>query len=153
MKVQVVADARVETEHRCANDFCEETHMAEPDYDDLKMFDGVKANEPEDELTQYFWAEKSERDGKLVGLLTNGYMRFEYDDNLSELLTVTEFDTTRKLTTDEEEALISYCQGQWSDGLGEGFEQDPVVKRGEEYYIHAWHEYQRKPVVKYVEDT
>lgn len=36
---------------------------------------------------------------------------------------------------------MEYTQGQWSDGIGEGFEQSPVPvgPGGGEYYISPWH--------------
>ena len=61
---------------------------------------------------------------KFPRCVTGGYMRFEYNKRLESLYVITEYDTTRKLTKEEEQQVIDYTQGQWSDGIGEGFEQE-----------------------------
>ncbi len=43
------------------------------------------------------------------------------------------------LVTDELEILPDYTQGQWSDGIGEGFEQSPCAEEnGEEIFVSPW---------------
>lgn len=41
---------------------------------------------------------------------------------------VTEIDTTELLTKQQEEALVRYLNGQFSDGWGEGFHQHPFYE-------------------------
>lgn len=45
----------------------------------------------------------------------------------NRLLVKVDYEVNRKLTAKEEEKLVKYTQGQWSDGIGEGFEQHPVL--------------------------
>lgn len=71
--------------------------------------------------------------------LRGGYMHFKYEDDT--LYTYTVYDSDRELTEDEEQILLDYTQGQWSDGVGEGFEQMPCAydSDGKEIYVSAWH--------------
>jgi hypothetical protein len=73
--------------------------------------------------------------------LKEGYMRFVYEDG--ELFTVNEYISTRELTKEEMSELIEYTQGQWSDGVGEGFEQRPIMISGDEVYISPWYSGQK----------
>ena len=73
--------------------------------------------------------------------LKEGYMRFVYEDG--ELFTVNEYISTRELTKEEMSELIEYTQGQWSDGIGEGFEQRPIMISGDEVYISPWYRGQK----------
>lgn len=59
-----------------------------------------------------------------AGVVTGGNMYFKAI--AGELYTHTEYQSTRKLTQAELTILASKTQGQWSDGFGEGFEQNPV---------------------------
>tara|TARA_R110002110_G_scaffold169161_4_gene370885 strand:+ start:87 stop:473 length:387 start_codon:yes stop_codon:yes gene_type:complete len=68
-------------------------------------------------------------------VLSDGYMRFEYDDECNELITITEYTSNRELTEEELKEVAKYTQGQWSDGIGEGFEQFPQ----RDAYISAWY--------------
>ena len=50
-------------------------------------------------------------------------------------------------THEEIKELAEYTQGQWSDGIGEGFEQFPCATFGDkEVYIQPWHEEQKLTV-------
>lgn len=73
--------------------------------------------------------------------LKEGYMRFIYEDD--ELFTVNEYIATRELTEEEMKQLIDYTQGQWSDGIGESFEQRPIMISGDEVYISPWYSGQK----------
>ncbi len=70
--------------------------------------------------------------------VTGGYMYFSYEDG--KLYTITIYNATRELTASELVELGEYTQGQWSDGIGEGFEQFPCMEseEGEEVYISPW---------------
>ena len=68
-------------------------------------------------------------------------MRFVYEND--ELFTVNEYISTRELTDEEMEELIDYTQGQWSDGIGESFEQRPIMVSGDEVYISPWYRGQK----------
>lgn len=71
--------------------------------------------------------------------ITGGYMHFEIENG--KLMTITEYNSKRELTPEELEELAEYTQGQWSDGIGEGFEQYPCYNEDEEdeVYISPWH--------------
>ena len=67
-----------------------------------------------------------------------GIMTFFIKDN--ELYTKTTYYSKEELTTEELKELIDYTQGQWSDGIGEGFEQEPfMINNVTEYYVSPWY--------------
>ena len=69
--------------------------------------------------------------------LEYGYMRFEFVDD--ELYTITEYVANRELSESDLAELVEETQGQWSDGIGEGFEQMPCTyHNGEEVYVSPW---------------
>ena len=73
----------------------------------------------------------------LSDILEYGYMRFEFKDN--ELWTITEYLANRELTETELKDLAGETQGQWSDGIGEGFEQFPCTyHNNKEVYVSPW---------------
>lgn len=63
--------------------------------------------------------------------------RFVYEHG--ELWVVVEYEVDRYLNAKQLERLSEYTQGQWSDGIGEGYEQFPQYVDGEEVYISMWH--------------
>jgi hypothetical protein len=69
-----------------------------------------------------------------VNELSGGYLEFKYENE--KLYAITEYESKRALTATELEELKNYTQGQWSDGIGEGFEQNPC--NGDEDYISPW---------------
>jgi hypothetical protein len=100
---------------------------------ELAQFHGLSAHNPIDEFSQ--WLNHGD-DLSLVGLVRSGWMHFEYDAESEQLITVTRYAVNRELTGRELGLLMSYTQGQWSDGIGEGYEQR-AVRDG--YYISPWH--------------
>jgi hypothetical protein len=69
--------------------------------------------------------------------LGSGYMRFQWEDG--QLNVYTEYDVVSELTHGEIELLKEETQGQWSDGIGEGFEQYPCAYIDEqEVYLSPW---------------
>jgi len=110
--------------------------IAETDHYDLSELDGVMCD---DDFAEYFNEEEQALIDKNVN---NGYMRFSHENG--ELYTITEYECEEKLTDDELQILADYTQGQWSDGIGEGFEQFPCFftedEEGEEVevYISPW---------------
>lgn len=77
--------------------------------------------------------------------IKRGYLSFEYQDGV--LYAVTKYISTRPLDNDEMFMLLEYTIGQWSDGIGEGFEQQPlfygrVDEKDVEVYISPWHQEQ-----------
>ncbi|MEY4572908.1 MAG: hypothetical protein RLZ10_2165 [Bacteroidota bacterium] len=76
--------------------------------------------------------------------LYSGYMTFENRQGV--LYTITTYDVKEGqiLTEKEIEELKDYTQGQWSDGIGEGFEQFSYKEiDGEEIYISPWYHGQK----------
>lgn len=105
---------------------------------ELIIFDGVKCK---DKFSEYF------HDKILEENVTGGYMDFRFENGC--LHTYTEYDTSKHLTQKELEILGDYTQGQWSDGIGEGFEQFPCIfKNGNGYYISAWYPNQKIEIIQ-----
>lgn len=68
-----------------------------------------------------------------------GFMHFEWRGD--SLWAVTEYELNEAMTPAELQELKDYTVGQWSDGIGEVFEQEPCAyRRGEEVHISAWHQ-------------
>jgi hypothetical protein len=70
----------------------------------------------------------------------NAFMRFEIDPKRQKLLTIVEYKVVEPLTDSEVKELAEYTQGQWSDGIGENFEQQSL---GREL---AWDEYEEDEI-------
>ncbi len=101
---------------------------AQTDYKNLSELDGIDC---QDKFSEYF------DDDSYVDAVTGGYMRFEFEDG--KLWTITEYNSNRELTPDELHNLEDYTTGQWSDGIGEGFEQSPCMEGDDgEVYISPW---------------
>lgn len=85
----------------------------------------------EDVFSDYFHDEqrKLEEHAGVMG----GQLEFKYEDG--KLYATTTYECSRKLTDEEEKVLVDYTQGQWSDGIGEGFEQHEQ----RDAYISAWY--------------
>ena len=99
---------------------------------DIDTLNGVECP---DDFVEYM----DEEDYPFVSNLESGYMSFKVIDGI--LYTITEYFLREgaSLTDDEIAKLIDYTQGQWSDGIGEGFEQSPVAEEdGEDIYISPW---------------
>jgi hypothetical protein len=102
---------------------------AQTDYKNLQELHGIDC---QDEFSEYFddtsWSDN----------VSGGYMRFKFEDG--KLWTYTVYDSDRLLTEEELEELMDYTQGQWSDGIGEGFEQNPCFfdEDDEEVYVSPW---------------
>lgn len=86
---------------------------AKTEYPILSELNGISCHE---RFSEYF-----DR-GKFAGV-TGGYLKFVLEDE--KLFSVTTYDSSRELSADELEELKEYTSGQWSDGIGEGFEQEP----------------------------
>ena len=98
---------------------------------DLRIFDGIDCQN-----------EFSEYSDDFGDILSNGYMDFRFEDGV--LYTYTEYNSTRILTPDECHEICEETQGQWSDGIGEGFEQHPcITKDMDEYFVSSWYHGQK----------
>jgi len=101
---------------------------AATDYTPLEDLDGIDC--------QDCFSDYMDRGESCNGAVTGGYMRFKHEDG--KLFTITEYKASRELTPDELHDIVEYTSGQWSDGIGEGFEQYPQNVDGEEVYISPW---------------
>ena len=111
----------------------------EVDIEDLSILDGIDCQEC---FSEYFDGDESYAQN-----VEGGYMHFEYKDG--QLWTVTVYESSRELTNDELSDLEDYTTGQWSDGIGEGFEQEPCMEDdGIEYFISPWHRNQEVTVTQ-----
>jgi len=78
------------------------------------------------------------RDYLFAYKLKSGYMKFVVENG--ELYTLTEYSAKEPLLPEELKELIDYTQGQWSDGIGESFEQFAcAMEKGEEIYVSPWY--------------
>ena len=94
---------------------------------DVNILDGI---DDKTDFVEYI-------DNNFADKLDSGYMSFKVEDG--KLYTLTEYDVKEDLTEDELNELADYTQGQWSDGIGEGFEQFPCWEEdGEEIYLSPW---------------
>jgi len=77
--------------------------------------------------------------GTVHETVSGGGMDFSYKNG--ELYVATTYELSREITKEETEKLIEYTQGQWSDGIGEGFEQYPAMTDYEygDIYISPWY--------------
>ena len=73
-----------------------------------------------DDMTQYL-------EGSLAGAVELIEWRLEHDGRRYVVQAV----TNRELTEEELKELASWTSGQNSDGLGEGFEQQPFAEQGD----------------------
>jgi len=68
------------------------------------------------------------------------YLRFEYNKRTKQLETVTTYDLTGSPSDDMIKEVMDWTQGQWSDGIGENYEQQVAkVIGGVSFYINPWH--------------
>lgn len=100
----------------------------------LKNFDVKNVWTDDSDFVEYM------RDGELKDkLVGESYLTFELVGR--SLTSVVEYHTNVKLTKSELNKLADYTQGQWSDGIGECFEQNPcgTTNSGKDLYISPWH--------------
>ena len=77
--------------------------------------------------------------------LEDGYMSFVTLKGILHTKTQYRVKEGEFLTDEEISRLMSYTQGQWSDGIGESFEQFSLGENdeGDEIYISPWHHGQK----------
>jgi len=104
---------------------------AKTDYPHLEELDGIDC---QDEFSEYFHKKHGNEDYQQSLIdkgVNSGYLKFEFSNN--KLYSITEYKSPEKLTEKELEILKEYTQGQWSDGIGEGFEQHPCYTASKPY--------------------
>lgn len=109
----------------------------------LKKFTGIEC---EENFTEYIDANEM----PFKDVLGEGYMYFRFapERRGEKLMVHTEYVISRFLEPEEARKLVKYTQGQWSDGIGEGFEQKEVNSDGD--FLSPWFPgqkalYQMKP--------
>lgn len=113
-------------------------------YPFLEELDGISC---EDDFSEYI-------DRRDVGVaaqkaITSGFMDFRFEDG--KLWTYTTYVSKIELTDTELEKLLEYTIGQWSDGIGEGFEQEPCAYiENQEVYLSPWYFGQRQIIEQIV---
>lgn len=105
------------------------TGDAQTDYPLLHELDGIDC---QDSFSEYM--DSTENCG---GAITGGYLQFEYNSETNKLMSVTTYESSRELTEEELLTVEDYTSGQWSDGIGEGFEQQPCL--GDDVYVSPWY--------------
>jgi len=80
---------------------------------------------------------------------SGSYMEFRVLQD-SKVCVFVKYNTNKELSETEIQSLVKYTQGQWSDGIGEGFEQFPCAytEDGEEIYVSPWFRGQKVMVGK-----
>lgn len=116
---------------------------AKTGYPNLKELDGVTCK---DDFTEYMQYNPKTSPIKRKGI-SSGYMEFKY--LMDRLWTVTTYKCPVELSQKELNDLKEYTIGQWSDGIGETFEQFPCkyvpeyeTQNGltsDEAYISPWY--------------
>lgn len=100
---------------------CAESYTLDMDaYELVEYVDEIKAMFPHrhepDNLAKYIWDEEI-----IYGVITEIWPGVKVIDR--KLYSWTEITATRELTDGEKKALLNYLAGQFSDGYGEGLEQ------------------------------
>jgi hypothetical protein len=111
---------------------------AKTDYPNLEELHGIDC---QDRFSEYF--DKCSYDKNVTG----GYMNFRFEDG--KLWTYTTYTSDRELTSDELDDLLEYTIGQWSDGIGEGFEQEACYyNEDDEVFISPWFYGQKVTIIQ-----
>jgi hypothetical protein len=84
-----------------------------------------------------------DEDSELSAALISGHAHFDLVADKPHIFTV--YNSNRFLTFKELLELSDYTQGQWSDGIGEGYEQEPQYSDDDtEIFISMW--YPNQPI-------
>ncbi len=136
------------------------TGTAQTDYPDLENLVAEMTHCDED-FSDYFYDNYTFKDA-----VTGGRMTFSVVND--QLMTSTVYSSSRELTDEELEVLRDYTRGQWSDGIGEGFEQEPcmyddngylrfdedsdvpITYTEHEVYVSPWHPEQETQIVQVI---
>jgi hypothetical protein len=110
-----------------------DSYVGEEGVSDRSKLNGIYC---QDEFVEYMHEDFKSK-------LSSGYMDFRFEDG--KLWTYTVYSTREVLSEDEVKRLGEYTQGQWSDGIGEVFEQFPCDHEsdGAEIYLSPWYHGQK----------
>ena len=98
---------------------------------DRKLLNGYDS---QDDFTEYM-----NKDMK-AKVKPGSYMTFLFNEADQKLYTVVKYISGKMMSEKEMNDLAEYTQSQWSDGIGEGYEQMPITEfDGEECFLSPWH--------------
>ena len=107
---------------------CYDSHTEDIDSRELTLYtDEIKklfTRDSSDELAQYI-CKDGIRDRQIYGIITEIWVDVKVIDG--QLYSWTEITANRELTNSEKDALLDYLTGQFSDGYGEGLEQNEFM--------------------------
>jgi hypothetical protein len=114
--------------------------LAKTSYKNKEELNGIDC---QDEFSEYF-----DDDFTFKNDVSNGWMNFRYEND--KLWTYTTYQSTRELTKEELAILEDYTTGQWSDGIGEGFEQNACFYTDDdkEVFISPWSANQKTTITQ-----
>ena len=97
---------------------------------DLSILNGIECNI---DFVEYI------RNKELRNKLIDGYMSFILENKTLYTLTTYRLKEGNLLSPKEIRELVDYTQGQWSDGIGESYEQMPIaVENNKEIYLSPY---------------
>jgi len=112
---------------------------------DSRRLEALDGTEDDSDFSEYWDGRGLEEVIKAHHPESRPRLLFRYDKEANQLMAETAYSFTRRLTEEEMRALEDYTTGQWSDGIGESFEQQPV---GDGFYISPWHRGQKLEVIE-----
>ena len=125
--------------------------QAKTEYPYLHELNGIQSHNDEENYVEYL------HDDSIKQKLVHGFSNFVYDKTANVLYVVVTYLARKKLTKFQLQRLMEYTRGQWSDGIGEVYEQFPcyqgsfyTTEDGEttkDVYISMWYKEQPTPEV------
>ena len=109
----------------------------------LSNYDGISDDTCFSDYFHNRYGKDEAQESLIKAGVSGGYLEFVYDKELEKLFAETSYDCPRELTNEEQKILVEYTQGQWSDGIGESFEQQEV----DGVYISPWYSGQTVKVI------
>lgn len=138
---------------RCYEDYTEDMSSEEmveymEEISSLFPTDSNGNRYPEDELAQYIH-EDGERDSCIYGVVTEIWVNVKNINGT--LYSWTRVTANRELNEIEKEALLDYLSGQFSDGYGEGLEQQEFNSYTDTDVVEEWDEEEQESYMEEVE--
>ena len=105
--------------------------------------------DPDDELSQYLHESAGWEKANLFGVVTEIWVNVKNIEGT--LYSWTEVTANRELNEIEKEALLDYLSGQFSDGYGEGLEQQEFTSYTDTDVVEEWDEEEQETYMEEVE--
>jgi hypothetical protein len=134
MIIKITGDADVNIEVDKNDPEAYETLILPLQLEELKKLDGMVVDqEDHEDFTEHISCD--------YGFKEPAYMKFKYDGRKKKLMVSVTYVTDRDLDDDQIKELMDYTTGQWSDGIGEGYEQTAAKQiDGNDVFISPWHD-------------